>query len=251
MSWLGLDHFVTVKAALGTRAAATRFLNVGGKASTALADDSVEMADATDAADTAPIVFHLVYEDAAGNVSQRIVTVRKIETSRSGPMLLCFCHLRQRARRFALDRVIEVFDVSTGEVHGDPTAFFLGHPLLAVADTHEDRAFRLCADDLTILTVVGAADGRFDPDEQDQLLVHVFDRYEDGVLDEDLLRERLSLLTPDHASFFRSLSRIRSEDGRLLRRSLRRIVEADGHLDPAELAFVETIEERLRGNCHG
>ncbi len=248
MSWVSLDHFVTVKAALGTQAAATRFLNVGGKASTADAEDSVEMAVACDGAETAPIVFHLVYEDAAGNVSQRIVTVRKIETARSGPMLLCFCHLRLRARRFSLDRVLEVFDVSTGEVHRDPVAFFLAHPLLTVAESHEDRAFHLCSDDLTILTVVGAADGRFDPYEQDQLLVHVFDRYEDGALDEDLLRGRLSLLTPDHASFFRSLSRVRPKDGRLLRRSLRRIVDADGVIDPAELAFVETIEGRLTGS---
>jgi len=247
MSWVSLDHFVTVKAALGTQAAATRFLNIGGKASAADAEDSLEMAVAGTGAETAPIVFHLVYEDAAGNVSQRIVTVRKIETGRSGPMLLCFCHLRQRARRFSLDRVMEVFDVSTGEVHGNPVAFFLGHPLLTAAESHEDRAFRLCSDDLTILTVVGAADGRFDPDEQDQLLVHVFDRYEDGTLDEDLLRGRLSLLTPDHASFFRSLSRVRPEDGRLLRRSLRRIVDADGHVDPAELAFIETIEGHLVG----
>lgn len=248
MSWLGLDHFVAVKAALGAQAAATRFLEVGGRASTAHAEDSLEMPDADEAADTAPIVFHLVYEDAAGNLSQRIVTVRKVEASRAGHTLLCFCHLRRRARRFALDRVLEVFDVSTGEVHADPKAFFLCHPLLAVAESHEDRAFRLCTDDLTILTIVGAADGRFDPDEQDQLLVHVFDRYEDGALDEGLLRRRLSLLAPDHASFFQSLSRIRPEDGRLLRRSLRRVVDADGQLDPAEFAFVNTIEARLGGS---
>lgn len=247
MSWVSLDHFVTVKAALGLEAAASRFLTIGGKTSVADFDDSADMAGATDVAETAPIVFHLVYEDAAGNVSQRIVTVRKIEPGRSGPLLLCFCHLRNRARRFALDRVIEVFDVSTGEIHGDPKAFFLQHPLLAVAETHEDRAFRLCADDLTILTVVGAADGRFDPDEQDLLLVHVFDRYGDGALEESRLRRRLALLTPDHASFFRALSRIQPEDGRLLRRSLRRVVDADGEIAPAEHAFVETIEGYLVG----
>lgn len=166
--------------------------------------------------------------------------------SRAGHTLLCFCHLRKRARRFALERVLEVFDVSTGEVHANPKNFFLSHPLLAQAETHEDRAFRLCADDLTILTVVGAADGRFDPDEQDQLLIHVFDRYEAGALDEGLLRGRLSLLAPDQASFFRSLSRVQPADGRQLRRSLRRIVDADGQLDPAELAFVDAIETHLQ-----
>ena len=98
------------------------------------------MAGAANLAETAPIVFHLVYEDAAGNVSQRIVTVRKIETGRSGPLLLCFCHLRQRARRFSLDRVLEVFDVSTGEVHGDPRAFFLGHPLLRALSSCRNEA---------------------------------------------------------------------------------------------------------------
>lgn len=246
MSWLGLDHFVTVKAALGTHAAAARFLKVGGRRSAASGEDSDGMDAASDAADSPPIVFHIVYEDTAGSVSQRIVTVRKVEISRTGHMLLCFCHLRQRVRRFALDRVQEVFDASTGEVHAEPKAFFLGHPLLSQPETHEDRAFRLCSDDLTILTAVGAADGRFDPDEQDQLLIHVFDRYEDGPLDEGLLRRRLSLLTPDHASFYKSLARIPQTDTRLLRRSLRRIVESDGILDPAELAFVDTIEASLR-----
>jgi hypothetical protein len=246
MSWVGLDHFVAVKAALGMQAAAVRFLDVGGRTSTAIAEDSAEMADAEQVADSVPIVFHLVYEDADGNVSQRIVTVRKVEASRAGHTLLCFCHLRKRARRFALERVLEVFDVSTGEVHANPKNFFLSHPLLAQAETHEDRAFRLCADDLTILTVVGAADGRFDPDEQDQLLIHVFDRYEAGALDEGLLRGRLSLLAPDQASFFRSLSRVQPADGRQLRRSLRRIVDADGQLDPAELAFVDAIETHLQ-----
>lgn len=51
MSWLGLDHFVAVKAALGAQAAAARFLDVGGKTSAAQAEDSVEMADADDAAE--------------------------------------------------------------------------------------------------------------------------------------------------------------------------------------------------------
>lgn len=246
MSWLGLDHFVTVKAALATNAAAARFLDVGGKSSSSNAEDGIEMEFSDKFAETAPIVFHLVYKDAAGNVSERIVTVRGIEVGRSGPMLLCYCHLRARARRFALDRVIEVFDVSTGEVHADPKGFFLSHPLLAVAESHEDVAFRACADDLTILTVVGAADGRFDPDEQDQLLVHVFDCYEDGPLNEDVLRRRLSLLAPDDASFHASLSRLQRRDCRRLKRSLRRIVDADGILDPAELAFVDAIEGAFR-----
>lgn len=149
-----------------------------------------------DAADTAPLVFHIIYEDAGGRISQRIVTVRKVEVGKTGPMLFCFCHLRKRVRRFALERVQEVFDASTGEVHTEPKAFFLSHPLLARPEAHEDRAFRLCADDLTILTAVGAADGRFDPDEQDQLLVHVFDRYEEGPLDELRLRQRLDEYSP-------------------------------------------------------
>lgn len=246
MSWLGLDHFVTVKAALGREAAAARFLAAGGRRSSAIEDDSDEMDANIDAADTAPLVFHIIYEDAGGRISQRIVTVRKVEVGKTGPMLFCFCHLRKRVRRFALERVQEVFDASTGEVHTEPKAFFLSHPLLARPEAHEDRAFRLCADDLTILTAVGAADGRFDPDEQDQLLVHVFDRYEEGPLDELRLRQRLSLLTPDHVSFYKSLTRVAQADNRLLRRSLRRIVDADGVLDPAELAFVDTIEASLR-----
>ena len=143
---------------------------------------------------------------------------------------------------------MEVFDASTGEVHADARTFFLSHPLLYQPETHEDRAFHLCADELTILTVVGAADGRFDPDEQDQLLVHVFDRYLDGPLEEDVVRRQLALMTPDEAAFQTSLKRIASGsrgDARMLTRTLRRVIEADGVLDPAELAFVSAIQAEL------
>lgn len=59
-----------------------RFLSIGGRASTALVDDSADMVETGGLVETAPIVFYLVYEDAAGNLSQRIVTVRKIEIGR-------------------------------------------------------------------------------------------------------------------------------------------------------------------------
>jgi hypothetical protein len=79
-------------------------------------------------------------------------------------------------------------------------------------------------------------------------LIHIFDRCPELALDEQLLRQRLDLYLPDERAFRASLSNVasgRSGDRKLLKRSLRKIVDADGRLHPSEVAFVMEINERL------
>src|SRR5215217_9680961 len=109
MTSLSLEHFVAVRAALAQRTADAKFLALG-RTSGASSLDSDEMHEDGEAEEVAPAVFHLNYENAAGEHSQRIVTIRRIERRGQGAMLHCFCHLRKAPRAFNTDRVLEVFD---------------------------------------------------------------------------------------------------------------------------------------------
>lgn len=160
-------------------------------------------------------------------------------------MLHCLCHLRNAPRAFNTDRILEVFDGLTGEIINDANYYFSQHPLYANPRNPEQEALKICQNEINILTVVGAADGLFDPDEQDRVLIHVFDRCDHLKLDEIEVRHLLARIAPDQASFSSSLTQMknfkRGDSGALLR-TLRKLVDADGILDPAEVAFAREIE---------
>lgn len=245
-----LEEFAAVKVALAQRVADAKFLAKGRRnAGGAVDDDDMLATEAI--VDTVPAVFHLTYEDRSRELSARVVTIRRIENRRGSYYLHGFCHMRRAPRCFAVDRIVECFDVTTGECFGDAATFFATHPLYTDPRDPEQQAIRLCCHELNILTVVGACDGLFDPDEQDVVLRHVFDRADHLVLDEGVLRASLALVAPDRAAFDGALwqmGRFRAGDSIALRRSLRKLVDVDGVLDAAEVNFVYEIEDRLELN---
>ena len=248
MSMISLGEFAAVRAALGQRVADAKFL-AKGRRNLASRDDSEGMVLASEAVDVLPAVFHLTYEDAGGLLSERVVTIRRIEKRGAGSFYLHgFCHLREAARCFAVERIAEGYDITTGELFDDPHAFFGEHPIFTDPRDPEGEALKTCKHEINLLTVVGASDGLFDPDEQDILLIHVHDRNDHLRLDEDRLRNLLALVAPDARAFEGSLmqmSRFKAGDPTLLRRSLRKLVDADGIISPSEIAFVGEIEDRL------
>lgn len=62
--------------------------------------------------------IELLYEDARGNESSRVVTIRHVlgDDPEEPEYIVGVCELRRSLRRFRLDRVIEVTDLETGEV---------------------------------------------------------------------------------------------------------------------------------------
>lgn len=247
MPMISLMDFATVRSALGQRVADAKFL-AKGRRNAAGHDDGDAMLETDETVEVAPSVFHLTYEDRGGYISERVVTIRRIERRTGGFYLHGLCHLRKEPRCFAAERVLEGFDVTTGEVFDDPPRFFADHPIFTDPRDPETTALRNCRNEINLLTVVGASDGLFDPDEQDALLVHVFDRNDHLPLNEERLRGILALIAPDHRAFESSLfqlARFKIGDPKMLRRSLRRLVDADGALSREEIAFVAEIENRL------
>lgn len=243
---ISAHDFVKVRAALvaeaaGLRAAArSRPVSVG--------EDGAALLQASGPSEAPPLIYHLTYRDPDGEESRRVVTLQRLDPDRSGLKLICWCHAAGALRCFNLAGIVEVFDVVTGEVHDDALAFFSNHPLLIEPKDPVDYALRICRHEVNVLVTVGAADGRFDPDEQDRVILHVFDRMPDLAMDEEVLRDRLCRLAPDVGAFEAAMwqmSRFRRGDPVALLRSLRKLVDADGRITPEEAIFAEEVQARL------
>lgn len=238
--------FVKVKAALVANAAIARAAGFGRGHGTG--HEATQPPPDRSGEDVLPLMYHLTYRDASGDESMRVVTLRRVDPDRSGLKLICWCHAAHAVRCFSVDRIVDVFDVVTGEVHENADKFFGDHPLLCEPKDPVDYALRVCRHEVNVLVTVGAADGRFDEDEQDKVLIHVFDRMPQLAMDEATMRSRLCRLSPDVEAFetaMLNLGKFRRGDSVALRRSLRKLVEADGRITREEAIFVSEVDTRL------
>lgn len=252
MTDLSLDHFVTARAGFRRRLAERRAQRLGRAIAGSEFDDHGMLVEVDDPP-APPMAFHLVYSDSRQNLSGRCVTLRQIRHEVADVRLTGFCYMRSAMRMFMASRVVEATDLATGEVHEDALEFFREHPLLralrpdeALAMSPELIALQECRDEIIILSFVGASDGDFDEDEQDQIVRHVMLR-SDEALDETLVRSRVRSFVPDERAFERALNRLCQGEGDVaaLMRSMRRVIDADGEVDPEEVAFAGEVQRRL------
>lgn len=241
------EDFVLVRQTLAGRAAEARVL-ARRKMAPRRAVDPMSPIQVVDGRVAPPLGYHFTYADADGVVTDRVVTLRRIDPAREGLRLWCFCHAAQDLRMFWAQRIQEVFCVVTGEVHDDPVKFFDTHPMLCEPRDPESYALKALRHEIDLLTIVAAADGIVDENEMDRILVHVFDRLPQMSLQEDVLRHRLALLMPDTQAFENALTqmgRYKAGDPVAMMRTMRKVVDADRRIAPEEVVFVEEINRRL------
>lgn len=252
MTQLGMVHFVTARAGFRRRLAASRAERLGRPIRGDEFDDHGMLVE-VDGPPAPPMAFHLVYSDARNQLSGRCVTLQSIKEEIADLRLWAYCHMRSAMRGFVASRVVEATDLSTGEVHEDGLRFFRSHPLLRpltadslAAMSPETLALQECRDEIIVLSFVGAADGDFDEDEQEQIVRHVMLRT-DEPLQESVIRQRVRSWAPDERAFERALSRLCAGEGDAvsLMRSMRRVIDADGEVDPEEVAFASEVQGRL------
>jgi len=251
---LATGHFVTARAALTRELAARRAERFGREIKGPKFDDEAMVLGFPDDPPAPPILFHLIYHDAKGDYSGRVVTLRSVRQEVGEVRIGTLCHWRNGFRAFLASRIVEVTDLATGEVHEDGLEYFRAHPLLEHGGAHaanlslETLAMEECRDEVILLTFVAAADGTYDEEERDEIVKHVMDRCPDEGLREDEIRRRVRCFVPDERAFDVALRRLSEGSGqpRALLRSLRRVVDADGEVDLEEVAFVSEIERALR-----
>ena len=64
------------------------------------------------------------YADAKGNTSQGLVSCKKLLVRAGKQYLNAYCHHRKSPRAFRIDRIIDIFDATTGESLSPAQAFF-------------------------------------------------------------------------------------------------------------------------------
>lgn len=252
MSLLSLDHFITARAGLRRNLTQARAERLGRPIKGHEFDDHGMLVEVDDPP-APPMAFHIVYSDAKNALSGRCVTLRSLKHEVTDVRLTAYCYMRSAMRMFMASRVVEATDLATGEVHDDGLSFFREHPLLRMmtADEAGEKSAELlalqdCRDEIIILSFVGASDGDFDEDEQEQIVRHVMLRT-DEPLHEPTIRRRVRSFVPDERAFERALNRLCGGEGHpdALMRSMRRVVDADGEVDPEEVAFASEVQRRL------
>lgn len=253
MTDLGLDHFLAAKAGLRRRLTGARAERLGRPILGQEFDDH-GMHIEVDDPPAPPLAFHLIYTDGKNQLTGRCFTLWNAREEIAEVRLTGLCHMRSLRRTFLASRVVEVTDLATGEVHDDGLAFFRQHPLVRpitaerMADmSPELLALQECRDEIIVLSFVGASDGDFDDDEQDVIVRHVMDRA-DELLSEGAVRRGVGSFVPDERAFDRALNRLCAGEGDAvaLMRSMRRVIDADGEVDPEEVAFASEIQARLQ-----
>lgn len=252
MTELSLDHFITARAGFRRRLTEQRAQRLGRPIAGSEFDDHGMLVEVDDPP-APPMAFHLVYSDAKQKLSGRCVTLSRLRHEVTDVRLTGYCYMRSAMRMFMASRVVEATDLATGEVHDDGLAFFREHPMLRMMDAGEAAAMspellalQECRDEIIILSFVGASDGDFDEDEQEQIVRHVMLR-SDEPLREPLVRSRVRSFVPDERAFERALNRLCAGEGdtRSLMQSMRRVIDADGEVDPEEVAFASEVQRRL------
>lgn len=252
MSELSLDHFVSARSGFRRRLSADRAERLGRPIKGHEFDDHGMLVEVDDPP-APPMAFHLIYSDAKNALSGRCVTLRSIKHEVTDVRLTGYCYMRSAMRMFMASRVVEATDLATGEVYDDGLAFFREHPLLRMMTADEVMArspealiLQECRDEIIILSFVGASDGDFDEDEQEQIVRHVMLRSDES-LNESTIRRRIRSFVPDERAFDRALGRLCEGEGDpvALLRSMRRVIDADGEVDPEEVAFASEVQRRL------
>lgn len=153
---------------------------------------------------------------------------------------------------FLGSRIRSVADGLTGEVHEDTFRFFGSHPLLADAPrsatfTASAAAVRECKDEATVLMFLAGCDNSLVEPEIDQVVLHVMNAVPDPDVEEEEVRCLLLGLIADEGAYTSSIGRLVKSRASAARvwRSVRKVVDADGHLRPEEAAFAQDIYARF------
>lgn len=202
----------------------------------------------------------IAYTDAQGDESTRRITVLGAKIGKGGDRtIMAKCHERNGIRQFRIDRITELMNIATGEIIEPPTKVFgaarIDMPAPDPRLKEHERVMRAARDPLRVLLFVARADGRVCHDEMDAMLRIVDDialtETARGPLwyDADKVTDWIAKQTPDAAVAAVALGRMAelAPPARLksFRRSMEKLVTADGVVHPAETEAMIWLDEEI------
>lgn len=207
--------------------------------------------------------FVIEYLDSANRPSTRRVTVWSIVAGSNGvPCLFAYCHERKAKRQFRVDR-IQCFIDYDGEVFQEVPKFLADNfgmdIALAMKTSDVDRRWNGILENIrhnaVILAALARSDGRIaseEIDEAERYLTALAER--SGIMldvgDVSSIRRYVSRLRPTEEAIMKALDQLSDRDPGQIKRLLMaamRVVDADGHRHPREMALINAIAEDLTG----
>jgi hypothetical protein len=193
------------------------------------------------------------YTDEDGAYSVRRVTLRSGRADGPDPSLTAFCHLRGDLRRFRLERIGRVLDPhGSAQAYASPMDFLARFHVEAPGNADEvplRGLLRALRHELTVLMFFSRCDGYLHPAERAVMMDYIAQAYGDAIAEPDTVWEVVRRLYPDSDAMLVSARALAEHHGSEtladLRRTIRRLIEADGviHTDEAlhaiELAYLD------------
>lgn len=197
---------------------------------------------------------YIVYIDNVGHRSERPISVRQIIARGWPESIYAFCHVRRALRQFRIDRIKELYDLSTGE--------------LREAEPYLEALFRNGAvgrrDDVLChlartLVFMARCDGDYHPLEE-EAIEFALGRYlrNYGGDDDDLddIMGRCDELAPEGVNVLSSLGHVircpeRRAISRLILDAVGSVIDADGRHAPEEVTWAVELSSLLREAANG
>lgn len=229
-------------------------------------EDSAEMREPYFDAVVSPLAagsrFGLIYKDADGHVSRRVVQISSVNADE----LSGHCELRDAYRTFFIDRIEALVDTRTGEIFEDSDDLLA---LLQAGDIEIGQAPEISSsglekgvrlieeigDELRVLMFVAESDGKFARAEEEILLKYSKIRGEEVSIelsgaDLAVLRKWMRAQRPNQQVIEASISRLADRGVSELEsvwEVAEILIEADGVVDPGEITALSAIREALLG----
>lgn len=224
------------------------------------ADDSVAFVNETpwegDLHPIAGFVCVIVYIDAKGRGSERLITCQRKDQLGSEAYLWAFCHYRQAVRQFKISRISEVFDAKTGESFASPNTLFGNFQTDRTQRTQPGwgLSVRQRADLAAVLNAVvflAKCDRHYHQLERaslEEMISRYWLRFEaPGDPDCEAIVEYADRLAPDAETFMLSIARCTKDPAlvRLLKQSAQAMVDADGVISAEEAYWGTQVDKVL------
>lgn len=222
------------------------------------------------AADIEGLTIGILYRDASGRVSDRVIRCRTLRHSAGGYYLDAECTLRQAARTFRLDRIEEVIDYTTGEAIVDVRGFFANYIELEVDESGErdqpgretrrpnvwleptsanPRVAAAFRDGARVLLFIALSDGELHDAEHAFIINYGVERLrrlpEPPHYPDEIVRRWIDNHVPTRAEALAALARVcrNDADGEDMAHAMIDLIIADGHASDGEMAIAWHIPE--------
>ncbi|RVQ69313.1 hypothetical protein EKN06_03760 [Croceicoccus ponticola] len=199
------------------------------------------------------------YQNAKGELSQRIITCKHLQVRADKHYIKAYCHHRRSIRSFRKDRVIEIFDPITGESLNPVDAYFAQFAADVVPTSglswglSINRRASLIAL-LNALVFLARCDKNYHPFERlciEQAITKFWLEFE--LLCDCDMEDILSYadrLSPDGEVFWLAMHKFKSDPilAKIFQRTSRLLIEADGIVQNAEAFWAIEIDDFLNGS---